>query len=91
MVLPLSLLVGQSLLVSWAQGGIPPSTNPGLILQQQQRDMWYRQHAPWLYGPITEEDLSSPEEPVIEFHDMNVDAQIVSPDYSPEQENDLGE
>lgn len=63
--------------IALAQSPIPPQQSPGAVLNYNQREMWWRQNAPWMFGPVTEEDVSPPDEPVIEFHDMEVQAEIL--------------
>ncbi len=56
---------------------IPPQQDAGAVLQHHQREMWLRRNAPWMFGPITEQDVSPPDEPVIEWHDTDIQAEIL--------------
>lgn len=77
-ILPSLLWLGSAMLmappevdaVAQNQFAIPPSADPGAIMNQEQRILRLRQEQPYLFRPITPEDLkpSLPED-VILFQD----------------------
>ena len=79
-----SCLMLTSAMAVWAQSA---QTDAGAMMRYQQQEMWYRQNTPWLFRPVRDEDTEPPEEPVIEFHNMDVEAQIVRPDQPSEMDS----
>jgi len=77
------LLVGLLLLVFLGFGGlvlaedqVPAQANPAQVINQAMRNSWFQSKVN-LWGPITEEDYMPKNDAVIEFHNMDVDAQIL--------------
>lgn len=61
---------------SYAQGHVPAQANPGQIINQMNRDRWFQDKYD-MWGPVYEEDYIPQDDAVIEFHDMDVNAEIL--------------
>ena len=60
---------------------IPPQLAPGVIMQHYYQDLKYRLNQPWLYQPVTEQDVAPVEiQSLIEIRQPNVSAKIVQPE-----------
>ncbi|MBX2861728.1 MAG: hypothetical protein KTR14_10885 [Vampirovibrio sp.] len=64
--------------VTYAQVGIPPQANPGVVNQAEFNRFRMRGYSPWAMRPITEADLTKPKtEDLIQFVDTDVAGKVI--------------
>ncbi|MBK8189452.1 MAG: hypothetical protein IPK79_03290 [Vampirovibrionales bacterium] len=57
----------------------PAYTDAGRVLQSEQQNWLWRQRAPWAQDPFWSHKNPPSQEPLIEFHNMDVEGHVVTP------------